>query len=61
MSCFIEISVLNINGVDPDLTPLTAVFDLSLHCWSISRLWVAHKWVNYYPLVEYSECCTFDK
>ena len=43
LPCFIETSVFNANGIDPDQT----VSDLSLHCLPISLLWDArHKRVN---------------
>ena len=32
LSCFVEISELNANSVDPDQTPRFAVSDLGLHC-----------------------------
>ena len=34
--CFIEISVVNANSVDPDQTPHSATSDLSLHCLPIT-------------------------
>ena len=48
LSCFIEISKLNANSVDPDQTPRSAASDLGLHCLPVSLLWDArHKWVNF--------------
>ena len=45
ISCFVEISVLNGNSVDPDQTPRSAASDLDLHCLPMSLLWDARlKW-----------------
>ena len=32
LPCFIEITVINANSVDPDQTPRSAASDLGLHC-----------------------------
>ena len=49
LPCFIEIPVLNANGVVPDQTPRFAASDLGLHCLQMSLIWDAgHKWVNEY-------------
>ena len=46
LSCFVEISELKTNSVDPDQTPLPVAYDLGLHCLPISLLWDARlKWV----------------
>ena len=48
LPCFIEISVFNINSVDPDQTPRSATSDLGLHCLPMSFLESAGlKWINY--------------
>ena len=48
LSCFVEISELNANNVDPDQTPSSVSSDLGLHCLPISLLWDARlKWVLY--------------
>ena len=39
LSCFVEISELNANGVDPDQMPHSAASDLGLHCLPVSLLW----------------------
>ena len=50
--CFIEISVFNANGVDPNQTSRFAASDLGLHYLPASFLWDArHKWVNAKPFV----------
>ena len=47
ISCFVEISILNANSVDPDQMPHSAASDLGLHCLPMSLLWDARlKWVN---------------
>ena len=47
LSCFVKISEINANGVDPDQTLLSAASDLRLHCLPMSHLWDARlKWVN---------------
>ena len=38
-SCFVEISELNANSVDPDKKPHSAVSDLGLHCLPMTLLW----------------------
>ena len=38
LSCFVEISEINANRVDPDQTPRSAASDLGLHCLSVSHL-----------------------
>ena len=38
LSCFIEISVINTNGVDPDRVPHFSAPDLDLHCLPMSLL-----------------------
>ena len=38
MSCFVELSELNANCVDPDQMPLYAASDLGLHCFPMSLL-----------------------
>ena len=44
LSCFVEISELNANSVDPDQTPRSASSDPGLHCLPMSLLWDAsHK------------------
>ena len=46
LSCFVEISDLNANGVDPDQMLHSAASDLGLHCLPMSLLWGARlKWV----------------
>ena len=40
-SCFVEISELNANSVDPDQTPRSAASHLSLRCLPMSHLWGA--------------------
>ena len=46
-SCFVEISELYANSVDPDQTPHSAASDLSLHCLPMSLLSEArYKWVK---------------
>ena len=39
LSCFIGISELNANSVDPDQTPRSAASDLGLHCLPTALLW----------------------
>ena len=47
LSCFVEISELNANCVDPDQTRRSAASDLGLHYLSMSLLWDAGlKWVK---------------
>ena len=47
LSCFIEISELNANSVDPDQTPHSAASDLGLHCFPVSLSWDSRRiWVN---------------
>ena len=47
LSCFVEVSELIANNVDPDQTPRSAASDLGLHCLLESLLWDARlKWVN---------------
>ena len=47
LSCFVEISELNANSVDPDQTPRIAASDLGLQCLLMSLLWDARlNWVN---------------
>ena len=47
LSCFIEISELNSNSVDPDQMPCSAMFDLGQHCLPMSLLWDARLiWVE---------------
>ena len=47
LSCFIEISELNANSINPHQTPYTAVSDLGRHCLPMSLLWDARLiWVN---------------
>ena len=51
ISCFVEISELNANSVDPDQTPRSAASDLGLHCLPMSHLWETRLiWVNLYSL-----------
>ena len=38
LPCFIEITVLNANSVDPDLMPHFVASDLGLHCLSVTLL-----------------------
>ena len=38
LSCLIEISISNINSIDPDHTPRSVESDLSLHCLPMSLL-----------------------
>ena len=38
LSCFVEISELNANSVDPDQTPRSAASDLGLHYLPVSLL-----------------------
>ena len=46
-SCFVEISELNANSVDPDQTPRSAASDLGLQCLPVYLLWDARlKWVT---------------
>ena len=45
--CFIESPVAHANSVEPDLTPRSAVSDLSLHYLPITLLGFSRlKWVN---------------
>ena len=37
LSCFVEISELNANSVDPDQMPQNAASDLGLHCLPVSN------------------------
>ena len=47
LSCFVEVSELNVNIVDPDQTPRSAASDLGLHCLAVSLLWDARlNWVK---------------
>ena len=47
LSCFVDISELNANIVDPDQTPRSAASDLDLHCLLVSLLWDARLiWVK---------------
>ena len=47
LSCFVEISELNANSVEPDQTPRSAASDLDLQCLPVSLLWDARlKWVK---------------
>ena len=47
LTCFIEISVLNANRVDPDQTPRSAASDLDIYYLPMSLLRDARlKWVN---------------
>ena len=47
LSCFVEMSELNANSVDPDQTPRSAASDLGLYCLPMSLLCDARlKWVN---------------
>ena len=47
LQCFVEISNLDANCVDPDQTPRSAASDLGLLCLPMSHLWDARpKWVN---------------
>ena len=47
LPCFIGISEINANRVDPDQTPRSVASDLGLHCLSVSLLWeTRHKWVK---------------
>ena len=41
LSCFVEISELNANGVDPYQTSRSAASDLALQCFPMSPLWDA--------------------
>ena len=53
--------MFNTNSVDPDQTPRSAASDLSLHCFSISLLWVNGvrlKWVNRWTIKILSICST---
>ena len=36
LSCFVEISIINANRVDPDQTPRSVASDLGLHCFLMS-------------------------
>ena len=48
LSCFVEISKLNANSVDPDQISHSVASDLGLHCLPMSLLWDARlKWVKY--------------
>ena len=45
--CFVEISELKANSVDPDQMPHSVAPDLGLHCLPMSLLWDARlKWVK---------------
>ena len=56
MSCFVEISELNANSVDPDQTLHSAASDLGLHCLPASLLWDARLiWVN--GLADFRQTC----
>ena len=47
LSCFVEMSELNTNSVDPDQLPHSAASDLGLYCLPMSLLWDArHKSVK---------------
>ena len=47
LPCFVEISELYANNVDPDQMPHSVESDLGLHCLPMSLLWDArHKWVK---------------
>ena len=51
---FIEMPVINANGVDPDQTSRSEASDVGLHGLPMSHLWNArHKWVRVYifPLI----------
>ena len=46
-SCFVEISALNANSIDPDQMPHSAASDLGLHWLWMSHLWDARqRWVK---------------
>ena len=48
LSCFVEISELNANSVDPDQAPHSAASDLGLHGLPVSLLWDARLiWVQF--------------
>ena len=52
LSCFVEISELNANSVDPDQMPRSAAADLGLHCLPVFLLWDARLiWVKQVLLV----------
>ena len=54
---FIEMPVVNVSSVDPDLMPHCAASDVGLHCLPMSHLWDARlKWVKETDL-EYSPHC----
>ena len=52
LPCFVGISELNANNVDPDQMTHSAGPDLGLHCLPMSLLWDARlKWVNKQPSI----------
>ena len=57
LPCFVEISEVNANSVDPDQTPQNAASDLDLHCLPMSVLWDTRlKWVKEFALYFVSHC-----
>ena len=47
ISCFVEISLFNLNSVDPDQTLRSGASDLGRHCLPMLLLWDARlKWVK---------------
>ena len=47
LPCVIEIPIFNANSVDPNQTPCSAAYDLSLHCLPMSlERESRHKWVE---------------